>query len=124
VINTLDKKEFVKLTTKGKVSLTLQGTMRGVFLACVEQMLQWTETSTKGALDMKNVEERIRFALVSEIYTRHFASFSLLRTEKMKLLLTLPQALAFWQLSQEYDFQTLHDPSMGALLMQLHQKLS
>lgn len=113
--------QFVKITSKGKVSIKLEGVMRQDFLACLEQMLQWTESSNKGALNMGNVEERTRFALVSEIYTRHFTTFNLLRGD-IKMLLTMPQALAFWQLSQEYEFHTFG--TLATLMMQLHQKLS
>jgi hypothetical protein len=121
-MKTLEKTQYVKLTSKGKVSIYLTGTMRGLFLYMIEQMLTFTESSTRDCLSMRNAAERVRFALVSEIYTRHFASFSLLRND-LKLLLTPAQALAFWQLSQEYDFKPEHDPQMGDMLMQLHQKL-
>lgn len=120
-----EPKQLVKLTTKGKVSITLphRGTLKSEFWSIIEALMSEIAHSTNNALTLENASDRIKFALLSEVYVHHMMAFNLVTRQDVKLLITIPQAIAIWELSQDYSSALNPNPEMGNLLMKLHQKL-
>lgn len=118
-------RELVRLTSKGKVSITLPaaGTLKPFFVIMLEKLMTEVEYAANTALSMDNAAARTKFALLSEVYLRHMMTFNLVTRQDVKVLLTIPQAIAIWELSQDYSSMFISNPEMGNLLMQLHQKL-
>lgn len=119
----MTNQQLVKITSSGKVCIMLGKSLKVTFLQCLEGVLTGKEWANRVKLDAASVGNKIHFATLSEIYTRHFTTLNMLNQES-RLLLTVSQALTLWELSQEYDVNFYNDPEMGNLLMQLHQKLS
>jgi hypothetical protein len=116
------KNQLVKKNSKGKFSLQLSGSLRVVFLHCIEMLLSELAWAGKHPLDGMTVSSKVQFAIISEIYTRHYTTLHM-GSKTCRVLLTMPQALTLWELSQEHDQDFYVSPEMGNLLMQLHQKL-
>ncbi len=115
--------QLVKITPKGKLSIRLDGRFKIFFVAMIEKLMGELEYFNAHPLDMKTVEGKKNFALVSEIYYLHFVQFNMINSP-VKLSLTMSQALCLWQMACEYDNAFFADAEMGNLLMQIHQKLS
>jgi hypothetical protein len=117
------KTHIVKLSAKGKVLIKLEGTCKMYFVQLLEAIMRQLEHYTNQNIDMRTIDGKKNFALMSEIYYNHFVQFNMLHVPCM-VSLTMSQALCLWQMAVEYDNDITLNPELGNLLMQIHQKLS
>lgn len=114
---------LIKITSKGKVSIAISESLKGFFLSFLESVQQHNHNMTVVRLDDVSAPEKMRLALINEVYMRHYTMLSMLGNQG-RLLVTLPQALALWTYAQDYQNEVRKHPELGNLFMQLHQKLS
>lgn len=110
----------IKITNKGKVSMALPHHLKYLFKNMLELFINDHERHVQ--LDLKSVHDHLSVALMDEIYRKYHTQLSLINGD-IKIQLTLSQAYALWYLCQMHEDLVYSDPSMGNLLMQLHQKL-
>lgn len=116
-------KQLIKLTSKGKVSISMSASLKPFFLTFIETVQQRNELFNALKLEEETAIERMRLALVCEVYMRHLVNLSMIN-QPGRLLLTLAQAHALWTYWMDYYNEFSKHPEMGNLFMQLHQKLS
>lgn len=102
---------LVKINRSGRFSIMLSRSLKPVFLDMVQK---------SASRRTKLFELKMRQALLSEIYTKHFAMLHLDRETAM--LVSPAQAYALW-FAYGYDYIN-ENPELANLMMQLHQKLS
>lgn len=110
----------VKITAKGKVIMHLSDSLKHYFKNFLELLMN---DRAKTALTIISAKDHCYTALVSELYSKYLAQLSFV-TGDTRVALTLAQAYALWELSQDYEHFAFAHPQMGNLLMELHQKLS
>lgn len=112
--------QYVKITSKGKVSVQLTQGMKYTFKNLLELMMN---DKPRKPLDLASSADLVNIALVDEIYRKYHTQLCFLQGDT-KLLLTLAQAYALWTLCQQYDRYAFDNVGLGGVLLQLHQKLS
>jgi hypothetical protein len=113
------KTDYVKITNSGKVRLFVPSQMKYFFRDLLEAFINMP----KLPLDRQSAPIMTKVALMNELYCKYHTQLSLINGDS-KLTLTLSQSYALWAMCQEYDQTAYQHPGMGAMLMQLHQKLS
>jgi hypothetical protein len=111
---------LVKNLASGKVSVVIKGSLKGYFKNLLELFMNDSE---KLKLNTHNVEMLTYIALINELYMKCNTELSMVKGDR-KITLTKSQAYALWAMCQQYDDYAYTDPSMGGMLLQLHQKLS
>jgi hypothetical protein len=115
--------QLVQITSTGKVRIIVSRNVLAIINHLISQVvLGVLEYEAGKRLDRSTCKNKVYYCLISEIYTKHFATLHLMKSGKM--LLTMAQALAFWEMCQEFDQVAFRSAEMGGLLAQLHQKLS
>lgn len=112
--------QYVTLTSKGKVRISVPGSLKYTFKNLLELFIN---DKVKGRLTRVTVGHLMEVANMDELYCKYHTQLCLMQGD-VKLLLTLSQAYALWDLCQEYEKFAYTDAVMGDILMQLHQKLS
>jgi hypothetical protein len=114
----------VKITTSGKVRITVSKSLKPTFLSLLELFLGNLEDSLKGKpLHWNNNSDRVYRFLIEDLYFKYHTELSIINQNDSKVLLTRAQAHTFWELCQNYSDVSLDNPQMGYLLSQLYQKL-
>jgi hypothetical protein len=112
--------EYVKVTSKGKVSVSMPGHLKYEFQQLLELFMNDHE---RGKIDMVTVDGHIHVALMSEIYSKYHTQLCFVHGD-VKIMMTLAQAYALWAMCQKYSKNAYGDATMGGILFQLHQRLS
>ena len=113
--------QLVKITSKGKVNIVISKNIKALLKHLFEQAINdWV---TKFPLTLEQAHTRIPILLIQEIYTKYFMELHVVNHDT-KMILTRAQAIVLWVMAQEYDQEAYANAEMGAMLLQLHQKLS
>jgi hypothetical protein len=113
--------QLVKLTSKGKVNIVISKNIKALLKHILEQSIN--DWKPESLFKLSTAITSLRYCLAQEIYTKYFAELHVVNRDS-KLVLTRAQATSLWVLSQEYDQDAYSNAEMGAMLLQLHQKLS
>lgn len=113
-------KELVKITAKGKVSVLVSHSLKPFLLNFLELLMN---DRGKPALSLHTAKDLCYTALVNELYVKYLVQLSLIQGDT-RILLTLSQAYAMWELSQDYEHFAYANPQLGNILMELHRILS
>lgn len=120
------KKNDIKITHTGKVSIKISASLKPFLLHLLETFLNYLQSESKDhgpMLTIQGCEVRIYLSLIDEVYCKYHTQLSIINREG-KILLSLAQAYAIWELCQSYNQEALSNAEMGYLLMELHRKLS
>jgi hypothetical protein len=114
---------LVRITPRGKVSLLLSSANKAAIGGLLEGYLQHNAWCLRTKLDGLRYYDKIRFAIVSELFTKHYTALHLVLDES-RITLTRVHAIELWNLLST-DTDLVHtNPELGHIYMQLHQKLS
>lgn len=113
-------KQPVKITVKGKVSILVSESLKPFLLNFLELIMN---DRPRPALSMHTAKDLCYTALVNELYVRYLVPLSLIQGDT-RILLTLSQAYAMWELSQDYEHFAYANPQLGNILMELHRILN
>lgn len=112
--------QLVKKTTSGKFRIVVKSGLKSYFKNLLELFINDQE---KVKLDTSTVDILTHTATMSELYLKNHTLLSMANNDG-KITLTLSQAYSFWFMCQLYDDYAYMNPTMGTILLQLHQKLS
>lgn len=113
-------KTDVKITVKGKISIKVSQSLKPFLLNFLELLMN---DRPKPKLSMHTAKDLCYLALINELYVKHLVSLSLIDGD-CRILLTLSQAYAIWELSQDYEHFAYANPQLGNILMELHRILT
>lgn len=118
--------EEIKITHTGKVSIKISASLKPFLLHLLETFMEYLRDESKGygpMLTIPGCEVRIYLSLIDEVYCKYHTQLSIISRDG-KIMLSLAQAYALWELCQSYHQEALANAEMGYLLMELHRKLS
>lgn len=115
---------MVKITPTGKYSIRVSAQLKGFLLTLLYTFLENLNNEVaRTRLAAFNNDVRILRALIDEIFCKYHTQLSIINRDG-KLVLTVAQAHALWELCQQYDQEAFMHPEMGHLLMELHKKMN
>jgi hypothetical protein len=120
---TLEATPLVRITPRGKVSMLLSSANKAAITSLLEGYLQHNAWCLRTRLDGLHYYDKIRYATVSELFTKHYTTLHLV-LDQSRIILTRVHALELCHILSTHTDLGHTNPELGNLYMQLHQKLS
>lgn len=111
---------LVKVTTKGRVQLTLNPLAHDSFVMLVETFIANYRSEP---ISYGNAAARVDALLMAELYQANLLKLRFRSPFAIKITITFSQAVSFWKQCQSFD-RAYDNPAIGILLLQLHQTMS